>query len=140
MSFLQQIFQHIADVHLPKVLKCNFCKGFFSTAQVLNRHLHSRHSNSAFGKAMHQCQLCGYQTDNIKTLKGHLARAEKMNFQCKICLKRFSCRKLMFEHTKEKRSKTIKCIICKKKRKKTYFFTWSKSTVLCNANFAYTYQ
>ena len=96
---------HNEDSH-----SCEQCRKLFASRDNLKRHIAVVHNEE---RKPQKCDECNKE---IFSLKKHMQRFHNPKiFPCKICLKMFSSRKIMGEHSKIHIKRTReKCEICQK--------------------------
>jgi Zinc finger, C2H2 type len=114
----QYLADHISALHLPKVLKCHFCKEdrYFSAVKALKAHQLQGHLVASMSgqNNIYSCTMgCGYRTASRQSFELHELHAKQMKFKCITCLQIFSCRKLLFAHMKTEKKSLVECKICK---------------------------
>jgi KRAB domain-containing zinc finger protein len=115
-STKQYLADHISTIHLPKVLKCQYCKNdkYFSAVKALRIHQMMCHFVAMSDQlTVYSCTMgCGYKTTIRSSFESHELLAKKMGYRCKICLKTYSCYKFLIEHLKTEKKSLVKCKIC----------------------------
>jgi Zinc finger, C2H2 type/Zinc-finger of C2H2 type len=113
----QYLADHISALHLTKDLKCQFCKKdkYFSSVKAIRIHQMTSHFVALSDRTkIYSCSMgCGFKTINRIIFESHELVAKKMGFKCSICLKTFSCYKLLFAHIKTENKSIVECKICK---------------------------
>lgn len=123
-DFCEKIFStkhnaadHISAMHLPKVLKCEYCKKdkYFSAVKALRIHQMTCHFIALSGQTtVFMCKMCGYKTVSRIHFESHELKSKKMGHKCEICHQSFSCYKLLHEHRKTEKKMLVKCKKCKR--------------------------
>jgi hypothetical protein len=112
----QYVADHISGLHLPKVLKCVYCKRdrYFSTLKSMRFHVATTHFKAIDSKRpVYSCKMCGHATVSRYQFERHRKISRLMRFQCKICLKKFPCRNIFSEHRRIENNSLVECKICK---------------------------
>ena len=100
---------------------CDTCKKSFSSKSNLKMHTNSKHQK----QFIHNCDKCGYCTNNRQTMTSHKIREHTSKedsqqlekFKCSICSKEFVTKQLLQKHLYSANcgvvEKNYECTVCK---------------------------